>query len=87
MDSQATYRNSMQPEGPGFERRGLFCVSSLKVLCLYAMLLTAALGLVFGASFAVTILTALAAIIVFAVVMAVLIVATLIYRCHACHRF
>lgn len=86
MDSQATYRDCAQTETAALGPRTIFCISSLKVLCFYTTLLAAALGLIFGAVFAVAILIGLPAIIVFAVVMAVLIIATLIYRCLACRR-
>jgi hypothetical protein len=66
--------------------RGTFCMCSSKVICFFAVLLAAALGLIFGAVYSAVILTALPAVIVFAVVMAVLIIALLIYRYCACCR-
>ena len=66
-------------------RRNCGCVCSVKVICFFVVALAAALGLIFGAVYAEQILTALAAVIVFAVVMAVAIIALLIYRwCERC---
>lgn len=57
---------------------------AMRILCFFVVALAAALGLIFGAVYAEQILTALAAIIVFAVVMAVAIIALLFYRWCEC---
>ncbi len=55
-------------------------ICSLKAAALFAILLALALGLIFGTVYAETFFPALAAIIVFAVIMAVAVIALLIYR-------
>lgn len=85
MDSQATYRSCVQTEGGG-ARRGIFCMCSTRVICFFTVLLSFTLGLILGAVFFPVILTALPAVIAFAVVMAVLIIATLILRYCMCRR-
>ncbi|MGI6239543.1 MAG: hypothetical protein ACOYI5_07940 [Christensenellales bacterium] len=87
MDCQVNYRNCAQPDnnGAGLERRGLFCICSVRVICFLAALLSLALGLILGAVFSAVILPALPAVIVFTVTMAVLIIAILIIRyCYCC---
>ena len=66
-------------------RRRISCLCSLKPICFLAALLTLALGLIFGAIYYETLLPILASIIIFAVAMAVAIIALLIYRaCDGC---
>jgi hypothetical protein len=86
MDSQAAYRNCVQTEAAGYERRNLFCWCSNKVICFFALLFAFALGLTLGAVFFLVILAALPAVIAFTVIMAVLIAATLIIRRCMCRK-
>ena len=65
--------------------RRLACMCSMKVICLFVLLFAFALGLILGAVFAPFMLFALAAIIVFAIIMAIAIIALLIFRrCENC---
>lgn len=57
---------------------------SMKVIGFFVIALAAALGLIFGSAFAQQIFGALAAVIVFAAVMLVAIIALLIYRWCEC---
>lgn len=88
MEYQGNPRNCGQSEArpPQSEFRGLVCMCSAKVLYLFVVFLALALGLILGAVFADVILLALPAVIVFAVVMAVLILALAIYRYCICCR-
>jgi len=88
MDCQANYRNCQSDaKHSHLEQRGFLCMCSAKIIYLFAIFLTFALGLILGAVFVATILPALPAIIVFAAVMAVLILALLVYRYCLCCRF
>lgn len=92
MSQQTIYGNYLQPANcpqpqnqP--EQKNTFCCCSTAVLGFLSVLLAATLGLILGASFAATILTALAALIILAVVLAILIIALLIIRhCLCCKR-
>lgn len=88
MDCQANYRNCQSDvKHSHSEQRGFLCICSAKIIYLFALFLTFALGLILGAVFAFTIILALPAVIVFAAVMAVLILALLVYRYCLCCRF
>lgn len=88
MDCQMNFHNPLQQEaaGVGLERRGSMCVCSTWVIAFFAILLGTSLGLIFGTLFAADLLIAIPALIIFAAVMAVLIVALLIYRYCMCCR-
>lgn len=61
------------------------CACSERLIGFFVLLLIAALGLILGASFAEAILTALPAVIVFAVAMAAAVIALLIFAgCRGC---
>ena len=83
MDNQASMRADV-----GFVsgQRGFVCMCSARVIYFLAAFLTLAVGLILGAVFVAVILPALPAIIVFAAVMAVLILALAIYRHCLCCR-
>ena len=66
------------------EVRNLLCMCSTKVVCLFAAFLALAVGVIIGATIADLVLPALPAIIIFAVVMAIAILAVLIYRYCLC---
>ena len=61
------------------------CLS--RVLCFFTLLLVLTIGLILGAIFAERIFSALAAVIVFAVTMAVVIIALMIFRNCRCCRY
>ncbi|NLV59679.1 MAG: hypothetical protein GXY67_13070 [Clostridiales bacterium] len=62
------------------------CKCIERLICLLALFLVFAIGLIVGAVFAGIVLSVLPAIVVFAVVMAILIVALLVYRRCICCR-
>ena len=63
------------------------CLCPLRALWFFVLLLAVALGLLFGASFAESILSALAAVIVFAATMLAAIIGLLIYgSCRGCRQ-
>ena len=63
------------------------CACSERVIGFFVLLLAAALGLIFGAVYAEAIFRALAAVIVFAVVMAAAVIALLIFGgCRGCWK-
>jgi hypothetical protein len=82
MDNQDSVRNVGLAAG----QRGFLCMCSARVIYFLAAFLTLAVGLILGAVFAEEILPALPAVIAFAAVMAVLILALVVYRYCLCCR-
>ena len=63
----------------------LFCLCSAKILCFLSVLLAGALGLILGAIFFFLVLPSLAAVIVGAAILAIAVIALVIYRsCCGC---
>ena len=74
--------SSSQPEARGFAR-----LCSLRVLWFLTFLFAAALGIILGAYFSATLLASITAVIVGTVILAIIIIAMLIYRACSNNRF
>jgi hypothetical protein len=83
-----TMENQENVRSAGFAagQRGFVCMCSARVIYFLAAFLTLAVGLILGAVFSAAILPALPAVIVFDAVMAVLILALVVYRYCLCCR-
>ena len=85
MNSLQSSNCTSTPSQPRQRRSCPACSCCLKAAALFAFLLAAALGLIFGAVYAEQILAALPAVIVFAVIMGIATIALLLYRlCDPC---